>query len=455
MKRVLSILIALFCAGVGAVRLLDLAGNTDAATGYLLSGSLTTRYLLLALPVVLIFAVVWLCVPGKSSARVSGAAAIPAFCGLLFSSIIGISLFALHYISALELAAALLLGLGSLWFAAYVLHHGEASLFTGLCATAAWLLICVVLFCTKTASLYHLMPIIELLGSLCALLAVAGFLQAAYTREEKGSSRAVAFRGLLAFYFSFCLMLPQEIWQWKNGISAGFLQGKSIAAGLLGLSGLFAAFCVLWHTEEPEPDDPTSQFEEASRRLQEETGVESPEDSSVPMRPFSASEAAAPQTVLDGSSSSEEVLPPDPQRIPQPQRWQSAACALFGGTAQQPDTVASPTPPVQKAEASQPAFKNYAETNLQAQAVPVSESTSPKPSEASFPAAHGSAEASQAGSAGTLQRLDSLIDHINSKPAKADTVEDILAGLNQTLGGKDTQPGQETAENEKWTFRRS
>lgn len=374
-KRLMGLLLALFSVGAGVLRWLDLAGNTDAATGYLQQGGLALRYGLLAVPVVLAL-VLALCVPSKSCHRPKGVVAAPAFCGMLFSGIIGISLYVLRGGKVTELVAALLLLAGSLWFTGYVLKSEQTPGYLGLAAVAAWLLIAGVLFCTKTASIHHLLSIVELLGSLSALLLLSALLRATYSAGEKGVSRGLLFAGMTAFYFGFCLLLPQELWQWKHGVAIGFLQGKSVAAGLLGVTGLLCALCCLGEGEpvaEEEDESPETReaFARANRRLEQELAAEGPQDAPAanhadwlasltatdediwaeqpsagqdieivneqPTDGQTADDASADDTAPAGDARPQARqtggAPSGPAAMPDTQSpsWRSAAAALYGG----------------------------------------------------------------------------------------------------------------------------
>lgn len=439
MKRAMSILAALACLAVGAVRWFELTQNTDLSTGYLLAGRLLPRYLLLLIPVVLIGAAS-LFIPKDRMHTLPGVLCIPAFCGMLFSGIIGICLYVLRYAGVLELVCALLLLVGSLWCAGYVIRHGEVSLPGGIAACAGWLLICGVLFCTKTASLYHLLSIVELMGSLGALLALAGLLRAAYACGDRGVSRSVFFRGLLVFYFATCLMLPQEIYQWRHNQSVNFLQGKSIAAGLIGLTGLACALYCAWKEGDPtvSAESPEEAFEAASRRLEEENGPD-------------GAEPAEPSRM----SSDTDALP-DTRRAVHPQRWNSAASALYGPAPaeaseapEEPEESEVPAQPAKAAPSPAPA--------------PIAETSAPAPKAAEPARPAGETSAQPARPAGTMDRLDDLIGRIGARePQKTDLVDDILSGMDdlppippETSGETPAEPEEPVRkDSEKWVFHR-
>ncbi len=443
MKKTAAALAALLCAGVGLLRWLDLAGNTDPATGFLLSGEVWMRYVLLAMPVLAI-ALAAFALPGNTSHHPTAWSMVPAFCGMLFSGIIGIFLFWLGHSSPLQLAAAILLALGSLWFSGYVVHPGRSAPWLGLLGAAGWAVAAVALFCTRIASIHHLLPIAELLCTLGCLAFLAGLLHNVYTEEHKGGSRALFFRGMLGFYCGACLLLPQEAWQWQNGVAAGFLEGKCVAAALLGASGLLVAIRCAGDegTTVIDADDPAAvaaAFEEAGRRLQEELAHTDPV----------------------------EELPAVPAAEAAPQRWRSAASALYGGapvpapdaapSQPKPAPVQAPAPaaaqptarpasaPAAAAKPTAPAAGPVAE-----QPAAVTRAAEPVPT---VPAAPAVPSQPAAKPGGNMDRLAGLVSHLEQQPAKPDSVDDILADLGIA---RPAEPAAqlETADGEKWVFRR-
>ncbi len=303
-RRILGAVNAAACILTGLVHLLTLLQRTDPVEGLLLTGSSLLHYLLLAAPL-LLAAVSSLTIPVNTAHRIGSGVDLPAFCGLLFSGVVGAALFFLQKASVWELAAALLMAIGCLWFAARILHGDDTSLFTAIVAVLGWLVVCVFLFSTKTASLHHLVPVLELLCCTGILLFVCGRARAAYSHGSPRISRMLFFRGMMAFHLGFCLLLPQELWQWSHGMTARFLTGKSIAAALLGVTGLLCALRCICSRGEIIPDDE----EEDAEFFTEAIPMESPNATLA----FGAEE--------------------DKTRAPQPQRWGSAASALYGGKA--------------------------------------------------------------------------------------------------------------------------
>ena len=223
-RRLLGSISAIACVLVGLLRALALLSSTEAATGFLLSGSPVHHYLLLAAPLVLAL-LASLAIPAKTCHPFGTAAGLPAFCGLLFSGVMGIGLFVLGRAGIPELVAAVLMALGCLWFSGRMLQGNDLSPVCGVFAILGWLVVCVMLFTGKTASLQHFTHVLELLCSTGILLFLCGVLRAAYSAGAYGISRMVFFRGMLAFYLGGCLLLPQELWLMQQGQNVLFLQG--------------------------------------------------------------------------------------------------------------------------------------------------------------------------------------------------------------------------------------
>ena len=448
-RRLLGAISAIACVLTGLLRVLALLSNTEAATGFLLSGSPVYHYLLLAAPLVLAL-LASLAIPAKTCHPFGTAAGLPAFCGLLFSGVMGIGLFVLGRAGIPELAAAVLMTLGCLWFSARMLRGNDLSPVCGIFAILGWLVVCVMLFTGKTASLQHFTHVLELLCSTGILLFLCGVLRAAYSAGAPGISRMVFFRGMLAFYLGFCLLLPQELWLMQQGQNVLFLQGKCVAAALLGLSGLFWALrCMCARgedtCEEPETDPAAAAaFEEAERRLREEG-------------------AAAQAAYAPGGT--------DAPSAPQPQRWSSAASALYGGAVPRaPEPSAAPAAPQEvtslfdpPADTTQEAVSVAAEPHVapftaaepvspirpeEKPVQPFAENASP-----AQPAAAPTPAAPQTAASGTMARLDSLLETIDSTP-KNDSIDALLADLDKLTEKKQTVPAADVAAGEKWVFRR-
>jgi hypothetical protein len=245
----------------------------------------------------------------------------------------------------------------------------------------------------------------------------------------------VFFRGMLAFYLGVCLLLPQELWLWKQGQPVLFFQGKCIGAALLGISGLVWALYGMCTEGEPareEPEtDPAAAFAEAERLLMEETA------------------AAA----TDGT---------EPFAAPQPQRWSSAASALYGTAAPKvepaPVQAESSTPKTEtaapkvnsvpaKIESAAPQTNSAVPETTAPTVPPVSEiPAAPKEEPASAP----KPEAAPARPASAMDRLDALLDTIGSAP-KNDPIDTLLADLDQRPAPPSMPKAMPV---EKWVFHR-
>ena len=431
------------CVLAGLLRLLALLSGTDPAEGFLPEGSLLLHYLLLALPPILAAAVSF-AIPANAFHRQGGGSGVYAFCGPLFSGVVCICRFALGDAAVWELAAAVLMVLGSLWFAAWVMRKEDPSFITGLLPAAAWLVISLMLFATRTASVHHVTFIIELLSSLAILLFLCGMLRSIYAAGTPRVSRMLFFRGMLAFYFGFCLLLPQELWQMKQGVSAFFMPGKGVAAALLGITGLVCAMqCIGREGEEPLTEvDPAVLFEEASRQLENSTAAESADG-----RWSSAASALYGTPVKKAAEVSPIAPAPEPAASASPAPASTAPAPterMNGGPVVSADAEPQPrAAEPEKAPAAAVPVVNVPPVTQKPQPIPV-------PVIRERPAA-----APEKAPAGTMERLDSLLDRIGTD-AGCDTVDDVLADLNLLTDQKPAAPaGQpETADGEKWVFRR-
>lgn len=412
-KRLTGVLLTLFCLAAGGLRLLDLFGNTDPATGYLRSGGLAVRYALLVLPV-LLAALAALQIPSQAAHRLPCGFAVLGFCGLLFSGMIGICLYLLHHAGLPELAAAALMLLGSLWFTGYVVRREKVTPFFGIAAVLGWLVISVVLFCTKTASLHHLLSILELVSSLAVVLFLSGLLRSVYAAGAKNVSRALFVRGMSVFYFGFCLLLPQEIWLCQHNLNAGFLPGKCVAAALLGITGLLAALYCLLHEGEPlaagDPDAALAAFAAAERRLEQEE--------------------PAPEALDEEADRQQTPAPARPADTRDPQRWHSAASALYGGMASEPTAAAQQSAPH---AAPQPVHTPEAAVS----APPVR----PAPQQAAPSAAPSAAD--------TLKKLDALLAELQTEPDGTNA-----PAASQTAVEAPAAGDAAASDGGKWVFRR-
>jgi|GEM_PF-5231862 len=240
MKKSIGLLCLLVCIGCGVFYCCDLILNTDPMTGLLQEGSVWLRYLLLAVPAVLI-GLASLAFDGCSDRQLPPGSCIPAFCGLLFSGIVGIGLYFFGHGGIGLLISGVLFVTGGIWFAAYLIRDENAGLFWVFGGIVGWIIIIIRLFLIQVSSVQHLTATVELvccLGCLCGFL---GLVLAGYTPLRPGSGHRIFFYGTVCFFYGFCILLPQEIWLFCNKSAPAFFQGKGIAAGALGLAGCIAA----------------------------------------------------------------------------------------------------------------------------------------------------------------------------------------------------------------------
>ncbi|MBQ8611962.1 MAG: hypothetical protein IJ412_09710 [Oscillospiraceae bacterium] len=441
-RRAAGAVSAVACVLAGLVRLLALLSGTEPAEGFLPGGSLLIHYLILALPPVLAAAVSF-AIPANAVHRQGGSSGIYAFCGLLFSSAVCICRFALGDASLWELAAAVLMALGSLWFAAWVMRKEDPSFLGGLLPVASWLVICLILFATRTASVHHVTFIIELLSSLAMLLFLCGMLRSVYAAGAPRTSRTLFFRGMLAFYFGFCLLLPQELWQMKQGVSAFFLPGKGVAAALLGITGLVCALqCMGREGDEPLTEvDPAALFEAASRQLEEDAAEDAAGRWGTAASALYGTPVKKAANISTAGSASETAISEPPAPAP---TVSVPAERMNGGPVVSADAEPQPrAAEPEKAPATAVPVVNVPPVTQKPQPIPV-------PVIRERPAAEP-----EKAPAGTMERLDSLLDRIGTDAGR-DTVDDVLADLNLLADKKPAAPaGQsETADGEKWVFRR-
>ena len=247
-----------FCTGtlavsllLGAARAADLFLNTDTATGFLLSGSVWTRYWLMA-PVVILAWLAGLYVPRKQP------------CGLRPGA--GVWMSGVNFVfvppeqaGRHQTAERILLGqLADVTRAALFVvfgvwcllvffenrareKRGGWMLYLGVAGSAAFYLHTVVRFVEQPASLYRILPAVEIFSALAALLFVTALLRALYLPGGVGTAPALSRCGLLAFFFCTCLALPQAVWQGMNGVDTPVSFPLAITLGCTGLLGAACA----------------------------------------------------------------------------------------------------------------------------------------------------------------------------------------------------------------------
>lgn len=278
MKRV-------YCTGalclsvlLGAARAADLIANTDAKTGFLRFGGVVPRYICMLLCVLLIF-LAGHAIPSKQSSGLRAADGTrmrksnfllipPAFCcglyGLVYllNRIFGkpvsavqasrhakdnMALYTLWQIAyGVRAALFLLFSIWCLWLFFENLTRspsGKGALVFGtLCSMALYLhtLLC---FLERPSSLYRILPVVNILSSLSALLFITALLRALYLPRSPDAARILCRSGLLSFFFCTCLGLPQTMWQVLKGMEAPVSLALAVGFGCLGLVGADCARC--------------------------------------------------------------------------------------------------------------------------------------------------------------------------------------------------------------------
>ena len=231
-----------FCTGtlavsllLGAARAADLFLNTDTATGFLLSGSVWTRYWLMA-PVVILAWLAGLYVPRKQPCGLRPGAGV-------WMSGVNFVFVPLAFCSE---RAALFVVFG-VWCLLVFFENrarekrGGWMLYLGVAGSAAFYLHTVVRFVEQPASLYRILPAVEIFSALAALLFVTALLRALYLPGGVGTAPALSRCGLLAFFFCTCLALPQAVWQGMNGVDTPVSFPLAITLGCTGLLGAACA----------------------------------------------------------------------------------------------------------------------------------------------------------------------------------------------------------------------
>lgn len=275
MKRICCTGALLFSLLLGAARAADLLLNTDIETGFLRSGGILPRYLLLLACVLLILLAGHSVPPGQPSGlRPVGAAwmrggnflLIPtAFCselhGFLFllNCLFGVSGQAAsghHAMDNLRLyylrqfadgVRAALFVLFGIWCLLLFFEnlsripHGNWMMPLGMLSSMAFYLHTAMRFIERQFSLHHIIPVVDILSVLSALLFVTALLRALYLPASPQAARALCRGGLLAFFFCTCLALPQTLWTYVKGSESFIALIFAAGAGCLGLMGAVLA----------------------------------------------------------------------------------------------------------------------------------------------------------------------------------------------------------------------
>lgn len=243
MRRFATFLVLLVGCAAGAAHWLDLVNFTDLSTGFAAYGPLWARYAVGG-------AVVLLCVlagllasrrPADLWRRSILQGLVSLVCGLGFAALGGSGL------ADAQGAAALVQQLLWLLTALWLLLLGcarlssrptlpSASAAWGVAGSVSFYLLTVGRFIFKPSGIVRIVPTVQVLSALAALVFSTALLKAAYL-PHANCGRALLLTGCLAFFLCTCLELPQTICLYlvdQAGRAELMLSG---ALGLLGLVG--------------------------------------------------------------------------------------------------------------------------------------------------------------------------------------------------------------------------
>lgn len=259
----------------GVARAMDLIANTDSATGFLRVGSVVPCYGLLLL---CLLRILWaahavpVCPPDGQPPRAAAwlrgtkplllllsAVSILYGCCVLFGLLPGAAdgpgghhardelLRVMLELLSDKICAALfaVFGLWCLLLALGDLRPAACSkrMFgLGIVGSMAFYADTILQFLQRPSSLYRILPVVEILSALSALLFVAALLRALYLPASPFAARSLCRGGLLAFFCCTCLALPQAVWQYAVGVEQA---GVLLLAAVLGCTGLWGAVCAL------------------------------------------------------------------------------------------------------------------------------------------------------------------------------------------------------------------
>ena len=286
MKRICCTGALGFSLLLGTARAMDLILNTDAETGFLRSGGIMPRYLLMLACVLLILLAGHFVPPGQPTGlRPKGAAwmrgsnflLVPlAFCcelyGFLFllNCLFGVPVQTSskhHAMDNMRLynlrqfadgARAALFVLFGIWCLLLFFEnltripHGEWMPVFGVLSSVGFYLHTTIRFIERPSSLYRIVLVVEILSALSALLFVTALLRALYLHASLQTARALCRGGLLAFFFCTCLALPQTVWAYAKGTEPLVSLILAAGNGCLGLAGAVCACRVANEAEKPE-----------------------------------------------------------------------------------------------------------------------------------------------------------------------------------------------------------
>lgn len=275
MKRIYCISALIFSLLLGAARALDLILNTEAETGFLRSGSILPRYLMMLLCVLLIL-LAGRSVPlgqscglrpeGEKWMHRTNFLLVPlAFCSELYGFLYLLIRFfglpiqtstsrhamdhmGLYYLQQFaDGACAALFVIFGIWCLLLFFENitripcGRWMLAFGTLCSTVFYLQTILRFIERPSSLYRIIPVVDILSALAALMFVTALLRALYLPDSPPAARLLCRSGLLAFFFCTCLALPQTIWQYARHTETVDSLILSAAFGALGLIGAACA----------------------------------------------------------------------------------------------------------------------------------------------------------------------------------------------------------------------
>lgn len=276
MKRICCTGALIFSLLLGAARTADLILNTDAETGFLRSGGILPRYLLL-LACVLLILLAGRSVPlgqscglrPKDAAWMRGGnfLLVPlAFCCELYGfsfllnrlpgapiqttarrhAMDNMLLYDMEqFMNGARAALLVLFGIWCLLLFFENLAHilcGKWMPRLGMLSILAFYLHAILHFLGLSSGLYRIVPVVDMLSVLSALLFAIAFSRTLYLPDSPYAARVLCRDGLLAFFFCTCLALPQAVWTYAKGTEP--LSTLILSAGI-GCLGLVGAFCAV------------------------------------------------------------------------------------------------------------------------------------------------------------------------------------------------------------------
>ena len=118
---------------------------------------------------------------------------------------------------------------------------GKWMLTLGTLSSTVFYLQTVLRFVERPSSLYRIIPVVDILSALSALLFVTALLRALYLPDSSHAARILCRSGLLAFFFCTCLALPQTVWQYAQSTETFHSLVLAAGFGCLGLTGAACA----------------------------------------------------------------------------------------------------------------------------------------------------------------------------------------------------------------------